>query len=186
MKNWAWSVIAFVWVSFFLVWLVTAFNVKPTKQRYRALTIRYFLIFLVFVVLLGLPGKFLEDYLWHCPLGFGVAADLIAAVGLAFTVWARLTLGRNWSGNVSLKEDHELITRGPYALVRHPIYTGILLMALGTTIDSGQVLALVIFVLLIVGLCNKFKQEERVMTEHFAEKYTNYKKRVKAIIPYVL
>src|SRR5271155_5782786 len=75
-------------------------------------------------------------------------------------------LGRNWSANVAFKQDHELITSGPYSLVRHPIYTGMILMALGTVINLGQALGCPLSLLLCVGMWLKLRREEELMIEH--------------------
>ena len=80
-----------------------------------------------------------------------LAADCVVAVGLAFSVWARVALGRNWSAEVTFKEGHELVASGPYGLVRHPIYTGLLLMGLGTAINYGRVVGFAVFVAVCVA-----------------------------------
>jgi protein-S-isoprenylcysteine O-methyltransferase Ste14 len=185
MRNWTWSIIALCWLTFLAVWVVSAFNVKRSVQRYNTFWLRYVLIVVVALAVV-LPIKGQLGRLYRVPIPLGVVADLIAIAGLSFTVWARLVLGRNWSGNVTFKENHELITSGPYAIVRHPIYTGMLAMALATALDFGQSLAIFIFILMVVGLTTKYRQEEKVMTEHFGKHYTAYMKKTKAIIPYIL
>ncbi|MGA3145773.1 MAG: isoprenylcysteine carboxylmethyltransferase family protein, partial [Verrucomicrobiota bacterium] len=97
----------------------------------------------------------------------------------------RSGLGGNWSGSVTFKENHELIVRGPYRFVRHPIYTGILLMILGTAIISGRAVA---FLALIIGFLiywQRLRQEEALLTKHFPETYPGYKSRTKALIPFL-
>jgi len=111
---------------------------------------------------------------------------IILIMGLSFVLWARANLGTNWSGSVTYKENHELIKRGPYALVRHPIYTGLLLMFLGTAITIGNVGGFLGFPVLFISCWIKLKQEEALMIKHFKEGYMDYKKRVKALIPFVL
>ena len=106
--------------------------------------------------------------------------------GAAFTVWARVTLGRNWSAEVTFKQDHELIESGPYALVRHPIYTGLIAMALGTAINYGRAIGFALLLALCAGVWWKAREEEKIMTAHFADAYTEYRERVPAIIPFVL
>jgi protein-S-isoprenylcysteine O-methyltransferase Ste14 len=87
---------------------------------------------------------------------------------------------------VTFKQDHELIESGPYALARHPIYTGLIVMALGTAINYGRAIGFVLLVALCGGLWGKARQEERVMSRHFPDAYPHYKMRVRAIIPFVL
>jgi protein-S-isoprenylcysteine O-methyltransferase Ste14 len=111
-------------------------------------------------------------------------AALLAA-GLGFAVWARVHLGRNWSGTVSVKEDHELIRSGPYAYVRHPIYTGILAAVLGTAIASGTVRALIGLVIIAAALVRKSHIEERFMRETFPGQYERYSAEVPALIPFL-
>jgi len=108
----------------------------------------------------------------------------LALAGLAFTWWARIHLGREWSAMVTLKQDHRLVHSGPYAMVRHPIYTGILLALLGSTIVyhvSPQ--GLLGLVLATYGFVLKLRQEERFLTERFGETYRDYRVRVPALIP---
>jgi protein-S-isoprenylcysteine O-methyltransferase Ste14 len=127
-----------------------------------------------------------HSQLWQTTLALGIATDLIVLAGGAFTVWARVVLGRNWSAEVTFKEDHELIESGPYALARHPIYTGLIAMALGTAIAYGRAFGFVLLAALCGGLWWKARQEERVMSRHFPEAYAEYRTRVRAIVPGVL
>ena len=110
----------------------------------------------------------------------------VVLLGLFVTVWARLTLGSNWSGAVVFKQDHELIERGPYRFVRHPIYTGILLMALGSAILQGRISSFVFCALLLIGFWFKLRAEEELLTRHFPEEYPRYRQRVRGLIPFVL
>ncbi|SRR5579875_1546872 len=120
-----------------------------------------------------------SSYLMAC--GFALTVS-----GLAFAVWARLHLGRYWSGNVSIKEDHKLIQTGPYRFVRHPIYTGILVGMIGTAIAVGEVRAILAIGFLLAALMVKIPQEEQALTSTFGRKYANYRKKVKALVPYVV
>jgi protein-S-isoprenylcysteine O-methyltransferase Ste14 len=113
------------------------------------------------------------------------AGSVITTVGIGFAIAARLALGRNWSGVVSVKKDHQLIRSGPYAIVRHPIYAGLLLGILGTAVVGGEVRGLIALALATLGLRLKSLQEERFMNEEFDGEYQDYKKHVKAIIPLV-
>lgn len=111
---------------------------------------------------------------------------LIAAAGLLFTVWARRHLAANWSADVTLKAGHELITSGPYALVRHPIYTGLLVGFLGSALALDEWRGLVAVALLGLAEWRKLRIEERAMRQQFGERYLAYAQRVSALIPYVL
>lgn len=109
----------------------------------------------------------------------------LVAAGLAFSVWARVHLGRLWSGTVTLKEGHTIVRSGPYAVTRHPIYTGLLLAALGTALAVGTVPVAAGFVLVVVGLVIKSGQEERMLAGHFGEAYEDYRRRTPRLIPYL-
>jgi protein-S-isoprenylcysteine O-methyltransferase Ste14 len=106
--------------------------------------------------------------------------------GLAVAVWARVILGRNWSGVVTLKEGHELIEHGPYRFVRHPIYTGMLTMFFATALVQGHVAGFAGVVLLFASFWIKLGREEKLMLQQFPERYATYQDRAKRIIPFVL
>ena len=115
----------------------------------------------------------------------GPLSVVLTAMGIGFAAWARFTLGRNWSGTVTLKEDHELVQRGPYGLTRHPIYSGAVLAAVGTVLAIGTLRTLLVIPLLVVVLRLKMGVEERFMSEHFGAAYGAYRERVKGLIPFV-
>ena len=130
-----------------------------------------------------LPGGFLCGRLLPAVPATFFCGAAITALGLAFAVWARVHLGRNWSGVVTLKEDHELIRSGPYALVRHPIYTGLLLGFVGSVIARGEWRGVLAFALVIGALWFKLRLEERWMIETFGDAYRRYHSEVPALIP---
>jgi len=106
--------------------------------------------------------------------------------GALFAAWARITLGANWSGRPSVKAGHELVVKGPYAIARHPIYTGLLLGVAGTALAVGQWRAVIGFVLILIAFAAKITHEEKLMMQTFPDSYPDYRKRVKALIPGVL
>jgi len=179
-----------VWIVFLLYWQIKAANTKITQRLepaasriLRALT---FLIAIALLVTNRIPLPWLYIQLW--PSGFWpfwLGAALTVA-GLLFAVWAREHLGSNWSRSVTVKQDHELITSGPYAVVRHPIYTGILTGFLGSVIAEGQVRSLIAFLLVSLALCAKLRLEEQWMRSHFGDTYETYARRVAALMPFVL
>ena len=105
-------------------------------------------------------------------------------LGLLVTLWARWTLAGNWSSDVTFKQGHELIRRGPYRFVRHPIYTGLLMMCLGTAIEIGH--SRLAGLLVAAAFWIKLKQEERLLLRHFPDEYPAYQKQVKAIVPFLI
>jgi len=130
------------------------------------------------------------------PFGLGrfvPSSPLIQALGLAscaggvaFAIWARRSLGRNWSGNPTIKEDHELIVSGPYRIVRHPIYSGFLLAAAGTVLGSGKVRDLLFLAVIVTACAAKIRIEESLMMRQFPDAYPEYRRRTKAVIPWIL
>src|SRR5438552_12237316 len=104
-------------------------------------------------------APWVNGLLWQRTLLTGLVGDALALAGLALMLWARVTLGRNWSGGVVLKEDHELIQRGPYAYVRHPIYSGVFLLMLGFAVLKGRISTFGVVLMVIVLLLFKASQE---------------------------
>jgi protein-S-isoprenylcysteine O-methyltransferase Ste14 len=176
------------WIAWIVCWVIMAFATKPTVER--GGFVGYRLVAAILFVGLAGAGRLLpvssQGELWRTTLALGVVTDGIVAAGAAFSVWARVVLGRNWSAEVTFKQDHELIESGPYALARHPIYTGLIAMAVGTAMNYGRATGFVVLVSLCGGLWWKARQEERVMSRHFPDTYAAYKTRVRAIIPFVL
>jgi protein-S-isoprenylcysteine O-methyltransferase Ste14 len=176
------------WIAWLVYWVVMAFTTKRTIERTGF--VGYRLVAIVVVIGCVAVGRLLDvsshATLWQRSLAVGVVSGCIVLAGAAFTVWARITLGRNWSVEVTFKQDHELIESGPYALARHPIYTGLIAMALGTAIDYGRAFGFVLCLALCGSLWWKARQEERIMSKHFPDAYAEYKTRVRAIVPFVL
>jgi protein-S-isoprenylcysteine O-methyltransferase Ste14 len=114
------------------------------------------------------------------------AAAVLCIIGLAFAFWARITLGRNWSGVVTLKEGHELVERGPYRFVRHPTYTGILTMFFATWLALGHLAGFAATLLMFASFWIKLRDEEQLMLQQFPDRYAAYRRRTKRIIPFVL
>jgi len=179
-----------VWIAFLGYWQIKAVGTKTTERLepaasriLRALT---FMIVVVLLLTTLIPIPWLYFALW--PQGFwsfwlGAA---VTVAGLLFAVWARVHLGKNWSQSVTIKQDHELITTGPYAVVRHPIYTGMLTGFLGSAIAISQVRGLVGFVLVFVVLWLKLRMEEQWMRSQFGETYAAYAHHTAALVPYLL
>ncbi|RDS79022.1 isoprenylcysteine carboxylmethyltransferase family protein [Dyella monticola] len=182
-----------IWSLWLLYWLISSFRVKRAvrEESHGSRLGRHTIPILIAVVLLmyrfdALNGtffnrRFVPDQPWIAWLGFA-----LAVLGLAFTCWARVILGRNWSGIVQLKQDHELIVRGPYHWVRHPIYTGLLVAVSGTALANGEWRALVSLALIGLAFWLKLRLEERWLCEQFGDQYRQYMHRVKALVPGVL
>jgi protein-S-isoprenylcysteine O-methyltransferase Ste14 len=179
------------WVVFVVYWIVASFSAKRTISgpRRRGWWWRLPLAAAVLLAIALGGGRFPGDAgapLWHRTLPVAVAADLVALAGLAIMIWARATLGGNWSSYPAIKEGHELVQTGPYAYVRHPIYSGLIVLALGTTVYFCYPQAVVVLVLLVPGVWLKARREERLLTRHFPQEYPAYRARVKGLVPGVL
>lgn len=110
---------------------------------------------------------------------------VICVAGLALAVWARLVMGAHWSGAVVLKEKHELIQDGPYRFMRHPVYAGVILALVGSAIIVGELRGFLAPVICFWGLWRRIQEEEAFLSRHFPLEYKDYRRRVKALIPYI-
>lgn len=180
------------WLCFLGYWLWSARRLKRPTRAEPALPrfFKYWLPILLAVALMW-PLPWLDRTPLGralLPAGFGLALSglLLIAAGVLFSCWARHLLGSNWSSEVQLKQDHELIERGPYRLVRHPIYTGILLALLGTVLLLDEWRALLGFVIMALSFWRKLRLEEAWLSEHFGAVYLDYMRRVKALVPGIL
>ena len=171
------------WAAFWLYWLVAAFSMKRGHVQWRRQA-RIRLLLLVVVVVLSRAGAFRGHGVHTDPWREGLGLVLFAA-GLAFAIWARVNIGRNWGGPMTRKEEPELVTSGPYRLVRHPIYSGILTAGIGTAIGLSW------WWLVVVGLAGTYfiysaTVEERYMTEQFPDSYPAYMRSTKMLVPFIL
>jgi protein-S-isoprenylcysteine O-methyltransferase Ste14 len=177
-----------LWLGWVLYWVVSAFSAKTTQRREslgsRLSHIVPLLIGVALIVWPRVPWGWLSlRLLPPGPLESALGVVLLA-LGLAFTVWARVHLGRNWSGTVTLKEGHELIRSGPYAYVRHPIYTGLLVALLGSAVACGELRALIGWWVVAGAFIRKLRIEERFMREIFPGQYPGYCAEVPALVPF--
>ena len=176
-------VIDLCWAAFVVVWAVSALFVKRTVERSLGWARLAALGVVVAVYVVARPIAGLRRELWPLTPVVGLVAALLTLLGLAIALWARAALGGNWSGTIAFKQDHELIRRGPYAWVRHPIYTGLLLMTLGTAVESTRLAGFLFLGVLFVVLVLKARAEEQLMLHHFPDAYADYRRQVKALIP---
>lgn len=180
---------ATVWLLWIVTWFVFARNVKATVRREAAVPR------LLNVALLLCAGSLLwasnvpipwltARFLPVSQRSFWAACGaLLTLVGLLFTVWARIYIGRNWSGVVTIKADHELVTGGPYGLVRHPIYSGLTLAFIGSALAVGEWRGVLAVILALSAIAHRIRVEERFMREQFGAAYEAYAQRVRALIP---
>ena len=178
-----------VWIAFFIYWQIRAIHTKKTERLEPAVSrILRVVTILVAIVLLSttrIPLPWLYRPLWRVGFWLFWLGAAVTVGGLLFAVWAREHLGGNWSRAVTIKQDHELISTGPYAVVRHPIYTGILAGFVGVAIALGEVRGLVALALMFLMFWFKLSKEERWMRSQFGEAYAEYVHRTAALVPYV-
>lgn len=176
-----------MWLSWVVYWFWEARRAKQT-ERSEPIGSRLLhvvpLLLAVWLLWGRMPVPFLNDRIFPwSPWTFWLGA-LITAAGLLFTVWARVHLGRNWSGTVTIKHDHELVDTGPYAMVRHPIYTGLLVAFIGSGAARGEWRGVLAVLIAWLAFWRKLGLEERWMTERFGERYRAYRERVPALLPF--
>ncbi len=190
MRTFYLGIIPALWLIWLIYWIGAAIGAKET-QREEDLRSRltHHVPLILGGILLGWPGiagMQLERRFVPLSLTWFWCTVSIIAIGLGFSIAARAWLGGNWSGSVTIKKGHELIRSGPYALVRHPIYTGLLLALIGTAIAIGRWRALIALVFFILAIARKITIEERFMSEQFNDAYARYREQVAALVPFVL
>lgn len=175
-------VFAIGWAAFWIYWLVAAFSMKRGHVPWaRELRIRAVVLVLAIVLIRfgAFRGHGLNTDPWRA--GFGL---LLFGLGLGFAIWARVHIGRNWGTPMSQKDEPELVTSGPYHLVRHPIYLGILFACIGTAVALSW-LWLIGAALAGVYFIYSATVEERYMTKEFPQTYPAYQRSTKMLVPFV-
>jgi protein-S-isoprenylcysteine O-methyltransferase Ste14 len=182
-------IVYLLWMAIFVIWAIASLWVKRTTESSSdassriavwAVTIAWWLVLR--------PGTW--QGVWGIRFVPEGAAGLYAGfvltiVGLAFAVWSRFYIGRNWDGMVVLKQDHQLMRRGPYGIVRHPIYSGFMLATLGTAMVQGEAWRLSSVALIVIAWGYKARMEEKFLIQRFGEQYEQYRREVKALVPAV-
>ncbi len=175
-------VLAVGWAVFWLYWLVAAFSMKRGRVLWsREIRIRVIVIAAAFVA--ARFGAF-HGHLAHAGVLRSAVALMLFAAGLLFAVWARIHIGRNWGTPMTEKQEPELVTSGPYRLVRHPIYSGILLAGVGTSVALGWHV-LVIFGLSAIYFVYAAAVEEKFLIKQFPDAYPAYKHTSKVLVPFL-
>jgi protein-S-isoprenylcysteine O-methyltransferase Ste14 len=177
-----------LWLSWIVVWLVAARATPGTvvKRSVRARVVYFGLMSGSALLLILQPRRFgllLLRPVLSDSRSIAWCGVFIVGTGLAFATWARVELGRFWSSAPSIKAEHDLIRTGPYALTRHPIYSGLLLAVATTTLLRGTIAALAGLGLFSVALMLKIHEEERLLVGHFGDAYRSYQAEVPAILP---
>jgi protein-S-isoprenylcysteine O-methyltransferase Ste14 len=181
--------LAIIWILWVISWVLASFWSGQTRKHVMTWdSLKYrFPILAGAILFLPLTGKVLgEKPLWQFgSVGIYALACLVLA-GISFTWWARIHLGRFWSNAITHKEGHQVIDTGPYGLVRHPIYTGLIFGMLVTGVAVGTVTAMLGAVLISLGMSLKARMEEGFLTAELgADAYGSYCRRVPMLIPFL-
>jgi protein-S-isoprenylcysteine O-methyltransferase Ste14 len=182
------ALILALWAAWLLYWAFSAGNAKTTQRRESLPSRLSYLVPLLLGAWLISGPRLRAGWLSLPVLPEAPARDLLGlvlvALGLGFAVWARVHLGRNWSGAVTLKQGHELIRSGPYAWVRHPIYAGLLVAFLGTALECADACALLGLAIVLFSFVRKLSMEEALMRQTFPAEYARYSAEVPALVPF--
>jgi protein-S-isoprenylcysteine O-methyltransferase Ste14 len=181
--------LAGIWAVFGVLWFLPAiFGKRTLKQQTPGSRILQ-LVWLVAAYVLFANQDLGWDLLNRRIVPTGMRATAVGygllAAGMLFALWARVFLGRNWSSNVTLKQNHTLVRSGPYRIVRHPIYTGLLVALLGTAIALGPLRCFLGVVLAAIAWKYKSVTEEAFMVQQFGDQYRVYQTEVKGLVPYI-
>lgn len=184
-----WAITSVCWMIFWVYWSVGAPRRRQSKRKVaRTFTVlNTGLLYLSF--LLVWLGRSVPGWLGLLIVQQNIVIDVIGTaftiMGVAFAIWSRQSLRNNWSGEVAITEGQRLIHTGPYAIVRHPIYIGMLFALLGTTLVAATIGSVLGFVLGVISLWQKARMEEQFLMSEFKELYTDYQREVKFLIPFI-
>jgi len=188
--------IATIWLIFFVYWAVEIIYETATRRSKKiekreplvvALSSRLTLWIAIFLVVTTYAQA-------HYPLGAGFLPSSpitayaglgVGLCGILFAIWARITLGSNWSGDAVLKKGQVLVKNGPYGIVRHPIYTGVTIGIVGSAVAENTVTGLVAICFVLLFSYLRIRDEERLMKEKFGVEYEDYARKVKAFVPWI-
>lgn len=194
--NWIESALAVLWVAWIIYWIVgeplyqyVRHQSKTALRRGRGNILSYILLMAAFGILqISFTGRlaFLGEGLVPDTLAIWLFGFALAIVGLTFSVWARIYLGSNWSPIAMLKKGQTLVRTGPYGMVRHPIYSGLIVAIIGTALVYGGYRVIISIVCVFLFAWVRIREEEKLMSNQFGEDYAEYKKEVKAIIPGII
>lgn len=180
------------WLAVLMYWLASGFLSKKAIRQENFFTrfIQYWFPLIIAVLLLG-PGEWYghswlrESFVKHSNVT-GITGLLLSISGAVMACLARHSLGNNWSLSVQQKKNHELIQNGLYKIVRHPIYSGLLLLFTGNAIIVGDYRGIIAVGIVLISFWFKLMKEEKILISIFGDQYIRYKHKTKAIIPFIL
>lgn len=182
--------VQYIWIALAIYWFVSARHVKRSRERETdvAFWMRIILLVVIFEFLFSSWGSigWLGERFLPATLEIAIVGLAIEIIGVALAAWARYCLGGNWSGAVTLKEGHELISGGPYKRIRHPIYTGIAVGLAGTAIFIGEWRGIVAFAAILISHFFKARKEEAWLTREFGPQFEAHRARTGMFLPKIL
>lgn len=183
-------IISALWLLFVLYWAIAALSTKrtvKTRAWWRQAGLRVFIIVLVLAAyrMPAVRHAVTSAQATAHGIGWGAAGAILVGAGIGLAIVARVYLGRNWGTPMSQKENPELVTGGPYGVIRHPIYSGIILAMFGSMLGLS-LLWLLPLVLFSAYFIYSARREEALMCRQFPEQYPAYMKRTKMLVPFLL
>jgi len=175
------------WIVFVLYWIVSAIRTRDTLQtesfasRYAILLIEVAGFVLLFRHSAGIG--FLGNRFMHRTLASAIVGSILTWMGIGLAIWARYHLAEYWSARITIKEDHQLIRTGPYTRLRHPIYSGIVLAAIGSAVVIDQWRCVLGVCLALMGYCIKARQAETMLTQQYGDAFREHQKHAGFLIP---
>ena len=175
------------WIVFVLYWIVSAIRTRDTLQtesfvsRYSILLIEVAGFVLLFRHSAGIG--FLGNRFRHRTLASAIVGSILTWMGIGLAIWARYHLAEYWSARITIKEDHQLIRTGPYAHLRHPIYSGIILATIGSALVIDEWRCVLGVCLVLTGYCLKARKEEALLTRQFGDSFREHQKNAGFLIP---
>jgi protein-S-isoprenylcysteine O-methyltransferase Ste14 len=175
------------WAVFLVYWILGALKTRATREkesfvsRYSVLALEivgYALVFIGAIKINVLQGHFLPR-----SLELAIVGVVLTWVGIGLAVWARYHLAEYWSARITIKEDHQLIRTGPYARLRHPIYTGLITATVGSAVVIDRWRCVLGVCLVVLGYCLKAGREEAMLSQKFGEAFREHKKHTGFLIP---
>jgi protein-S-isoprenylcysteine O-methyltransferase Ste14 len=181
------QIIGWLWAAFVIYWLLAAFRQNRVQKREPAAGRFVHILFMIggFALLFSPDPRFGSLNQRFLPLSpfLDLASILLTAAGVAFAIWARAHLGRYWSAQVTIRQEHRLIRTGPYKFIRHPIYTGMLLALLGTVLAVGEYRAILGFAIILLGFIKKARKEELFLQTQFGAGFDEHKRQTGFFFP---
>jgi protein-S-isoprenylcysteine O-methyltransferase Ste14 len=175
------------WIIFLVYWIVSAIRTRDTVQtesfasRYAILLVEVAGFVLLFRHSAGVG--FLGERFMHRTLASAIVGSILTWMGIGLAIWARYHLAEYWSARITIKEDHQLIRTGPYARLRHPIYSGIILAAIGSAVVIDQWRCVLGVCLVLTGYCIKARKEEAMLSQQFGAAFREHQKHAGFLIP---